>query len=65
VTSLGILGVSLRITIRAFACCQDEVCRCLWWSAAAAASSVFGIVGGDFAEVAVEVSVAGSQLCDG
>ena len=31
---------------------QDEVCRCLWWCAAAAASSVFDVAGGDFAEVA-------------
>jgi len=44
---------------------QDEVCRCLWWCAAATASSVFDVAGGDVAEVAVEVSVAGSQLCDG
>ena len=44
---------------------QDEVCRCLWWCAAAAASSFFGVAGGDFAEVAVEVSVASSQLCGG
>jgi len=25
---------------------QDQVCRCLWWCAAAAASSVFDVVGG-------------------
>jgi len=40
---------------------QDEVCRCLRWCAAAAASSVFDVAGGNFAEVAVEVSVAGYQ----
>jgi len=39
---------------------QDEVCRLC-----AAAAASFGVAGGDFAEVVVEVSVAGSQLCGG
>ena len=36
--------------------------RCLWRCTAAAASSILGVAGGDSAEVAVEVSVAGSQV---
>ena len=55
------------IIIRALACCWHLKMRCagVWWCAAATASSVFDVAGGDVAEVAVEVSVAGSQLCDG